>query len=113
MATFTYRRNPEDPTKIADIAAVNQIVADSKKAVETYNKIQELSTLQENLSTLNAARGGSQGLKGFIMEALEANAQNQAGRRAIVIDDNGIADLIIEHGGKSETVQIIWLCLRR
>ena len=106
MATYTYRRNPEDPTKIADMAAVNSIVNDSKKAVETYEKIQELSTLREELSSLNAARGGSQGLKGFIMESLEANAQNQAGHRAVVIDDNGIADLIINNGGKAETVQI-------
>lgn len=106
MATFTYRRNPNDGSKIADMTVVNTIVNDSKKAVETYNKIQELSTLREELSSLNAARGGGQGLKGFIMESLEANAQRQAGHRAIVIDDNGIADLIIKNGGKAETVQI-------
>ena len=106
MRTFTYRRNPEDDTKIADLAAVTEIVRDSQKAVETYKKIQQLSTLRQELSSLNAARGGAQGLKGFIMESLEANAQNQAGHRAIVIDDNGIADLIITKGGKTETVQI-------
>ncbi len=106
MATFTYRRNPNDSSKIADMTVVNAIVNDSKKAVETYNKIQELSTLREELSSLNAARGGGQGLKGFIMESLEANAQRQAGHRAIVIDNNGIADLIIDNGGKSQTVQI-------
>lgn len=106
MNTFTYRRNPDDKTKLADMAAVNSIVEDSKNAVSTYKKIQELSTLREELSSLNAARGGTQGLKGFIMESLEANAQNQAGHRAIVIDDNGIADLIIGKGKNAETVQI-------
>ena len=100
------RRNPNDSSKIADMTVVNAIVNDSKKAVETYNKIQELSTLREELSSLNAARGGGQGLKGFIMESLEANAQRQAGPRAIVIDDNGIADLVINNGGKAQTVQI-------
>lgn len=32
------------------------------------------------------------------MESLEADAQRQAGYRAIVIDDNGIADLVINNG---------------
>ena len=106
MNTYTYRRNPEDSSKIADIAAVQNIVTESQKAVKTYKNIQKLSELQEGLSSLNAARGGTHGLKGFIMEALEANAQNQAGHRAIVIDDNGIADLMIGRGEKAKSIQI-------
>ncbi len=106
MNTYTYRINPDDSTKIADIAAVNSIVSDSKNVYETYNKIQELSKVRNELSSLNVARGGTNGLKGFIMESLEADAQRQAGYRAIVIDDNGIADLVINNGKKSEMVQI-------
>ena len=106
MNTYTYRRNPADSSKLADISAVQAIVNDSQKAVKTYEKIQKLSTLQNELSSLNVARGGAHGLKGFIMESLEANAQNQAGHRAIVIDDNGIADLIIGSGKNAKTVQI-------
>lgn len=106
MDTYTYRLNPDDSTKIADVAAVNSIVSDSKKAVETYNKIQELSKVRSELSSLNVARGGANGFKGFIMESVEAGAQRQAGCRAIVVDDNGIADLIIKNGKKGEMVQI-------
>lgn len=106
MKTYTYRRNPEDSSKIADIAVVQAIVNNSKKAVETYNNIQKLSTLQQELSSLNVARGGTGGLKGFIMESLEANAQNQAKHRAVVIDDNGIADLMIGTGKNAKSVQI-------
>lgn len=106
MNTYTYRRNPEDESKIAELSTLEEIVRNSKRAVETYEEIQRLSSLRKELSSLNAARGGTQGLKGFIMESLEANAQNQAGHHALVIDDNGIADLLIENGGKTETVQI-------
>lgn len=34
MKTYTYRRNPEDSSKIADIAAVQAIVNDSKKPLK-------------------------------------------------------------------------------
>lgn len=40
------------------------------------------------------------------MESLEADAQRQAGHRAIVIDDNGIADLVIGKGKNAKSVQI-------
>lgn len=106
MNIYTYRRNPEDGSKIADIAAVQNIVNESEKAVKTYKNIQRLSELQEGLSSLNAARGGPHGLKGFIMEALEANAQNQSGHRAVVIDDNGVADLMIGRGKGAKSIQI-------
>ncbi|MBR4151529.1 MAG: hypothetical protein IKT98_01045 [Selenomonadaceae bacterium] len=40
------------------------------------------------------------------MESLEVNVQNQAGHRAIVIDDNGIVELLIGNDGKTENIQI-------
>ena len=87
MRTFTYRLNPEDNTKIAALSDVNEIVRDSQKAVETYEKIQQCSTSSEELSSLNDEKGDTQDLKGFIMNSLEENIQKQIEHRAILFDD--------------------------
>ena len=106
MNTFTYRLNPEDNTKLADLSDVNEIVRNSEKAVETYEKIQQLSASREDLSSLNADKDDDQGLKSFIMKSLEENIQKEIEHRAVVIDDNGIAELLLGNGGKAENIQI-------
>lgn len=106
MRTFTYRLNPEDNTKIAAPSDVNEIVRDSQNALETYEKIQQLSTSNEAFSSLNVEKDDTQDLKGFIMNSLEENIQKQIEHRAILFDDTGIVELLIGNNGKAENVQI-------
>ncbi len=46
-----------------------------------------------NLSGLNTMRGGAKGFKGFVGESLEAAESTALGRKTIVLNDNGLADL--------------------
>jgi len=106
MRTFTYRLNPEDNTKIADLSDVNEIVRDSQKAVETYENIQQLATSSEAFSSLNNEKDDEQDLKSFIMNSLEENIQKKIEHRAIVFDDNGIVELLIGNDGKEGAIQL-------
>lgn len=66
----------------------------SKKSIHHAGK--QISTYGEassNLSSLNTMRGGSKGFKGFVGENLEAAEATAHGRRTLVLNDNGIADL--------------------
>ena len=106
MRTFTYRLNPEDNTKIADLSDVNEIVRDSQKAVETYQNIQQLSTSSEAFSSLNDEKDDEQDLKSFIMRSLKENIQKQIEHRAILFDDTGIVELLIGNDGKERAIQL-------
>ena len=102
MATNVYRfsMNKDESGKLVDLAAVDEVVRLSKKAVEINEK------LEQGLASLNVSRGGANGLKGFICEQLEASARDGKIRHVYVIDDNGLADLVIEKGGKKKYVQV-------
>ncbi|MDO4178155.1 MAG: hypothetical protein Q4D21_03100 [Phascolarctobacterium sp.] len=55
--------------------------------------INSMHSLKDGLSNLNVNRGGAGGTKGFVAEHLEAAEISATGRKAVVLDDNGVADL--------------------
>ena len=106
MKTYTYRRNPEDDSKIADVDVVQKIVEESKKAVETYNEIQKMSRLEHELSALGSSCTNAGALKSFLMDAINDNIKKQVRHRAIVIDDNGFADILIDKNQTTNSAMI-------
>jgi len=97
---FRFSMSQDASGKLVDMTAVNEVVQLSNKAVEVNKQ------LEEGLSALNVARGGQNGLKGFICEQLEASARDGKIRHVRVIDDNGLADLVIEKGKSQKFVQV-------
>ncbi|CUH93939.1 hypothetical protein P22_0001 [Propionispora sp. 2/2-37] len=63
-------------------------VADNATAIESMGK------MGDNLSNLNAMRGGEKGFKGFVAEEMQAAEGTAAGKNTIVVNNNGPADLI-------------------
>ena len=61
-----------------------------KRAVKQMAAYEEAA---DGLSNLNTMRGGSKGFKGFVGENLEAAEASAKGRKTVVINDNGPADL--------------------
>lgn len=60
------------------------------KSAESYSK------MAEGLNSLNTARGGEKGLKGFAFEEMYAADARMNGHSCEVINNNGAADLLID-----------------
>ena len=70
------------------------VASANSDAVKAYNR------LEEGLSNLNTNRGGGpEKLKGFVAEHLDAANLSAEGKKTIVLDKNGAADL--EYTGKN------------
>ena len=63
---------------------------------DLYRAVKQMKAFEKagnELSALNAMRGGSKGFKGFVGESMEAAEASARGRSTAVLNNNGIADL--------------------
>jgi len=63
----------------------------------------------DEMSSLNTMRGGAKGFKGFVNESMEAFEANAHGHQTLVLNDNGIADLVYMKADGTKVLQQVKL----
>lgn len=95
---FRFSMSKDNPEMLVDMNAVEDVVRLSKEAVETYNRL-------ENAPDAEESEEGA-GLKKFIREQIDAVENDGQTRHVRVLDENGLADFIIEKAAGKEFAQI-------
>ena len=92
---FSVKKGEGDTAdKLIDLNAVEEVVRLSKEAAEVGKSLeQELAAQDFDIAAQN-------GLKNFIREQIEATQQDGQTRHVQVMDEDALADLIIEKGAK-------------
>ncbi len=94
MSGKVFRFEMSQDNRLVDINAAEEIVSLSKEAVETYASLGD-APAEEN-----------SGLKKFIREQIDAVENDGQIRHVKVLDENGLADLVIEKVAGKEFAQI-------
>ena len=98
---FSVRKDKhKDSEKVVDMNAVEEVIELSKEAVEANKEF------EKDLSALNITNNGRNGLKDFIFEQIEAVENDGQLRHVRIIDEKGLADLIIEKVANSKYAKV-------
>lgn len=89
---FSVKKGNDDSDKLVDMNAVAEVVRLSKEAMEAGKR------LEQELAAQDTENSYKNGLKAFIREQIEAAAQDGQTRHVQVLDEEALADLIIEKG---------------
>ena len=91
---FKFSVKGENADKLVDMNAVEEVVELSKEAVAISKRLEkELATQDLDIIAQNE-------LKNFIREQIEASQHDSQTRHVQVIDENALANLIIEKGSE-------------
>lgn len=89
FASAMYQKAVEECNSDTDAALKANILA----ASNTINMSEIYNKMAEGLESLNTNRGGIKGFKGFVGEEMQAAEATSIGKKTLVLNNNGPADL--------------------